>query len=66
MVIEIVIEKRSGKVEKELVLPTRTPVSIHGQFRHVLITRGGDLQMAHLNLGEVVEYTPESQRDPQY
>ena len=52
----LVIHKASGKVEKELVLPTRNPDGIHGQFRHVRPTKAGGFLVAHLDLGKVVEY----------
>lgn len=52
----MVIRKPSGKVEKELVLPTRRPTNAHGQFRHVRRTKAGTFLVAHLDLGRVVEY----------
>jgi outer membrane protein assembly factor BamB len=52
----IVIRKASGQIEKELVLPTRVPDGIHGQFRHVRPTPAGTFLVAHLDLGKVAEY----------
>jgi hypothetical protein len=52
----MLIEKASGKALKELVLPTRRPDSAHGQFRHIRLTPEGNLLVAHLDLGKVVEY----------
>jgi hypothetical protein len=52
----LVIHKASGRIEKELVLPTRVPDGIHGQFRHVRVTNTGTFLVAHLDLGKVVEY----------
>ncbi len=52
----MMIEKASGKVVKELVLPTKRPENPHGQFRHIRLTDAGTLLVAHLDLGRVVEY----------
>lgn len=52
----LIIDKRSGKVEKSLPLATRNPQSVHGQFRHVRMTPDGHFLVAHLDLGKVVEY----------
>src|SRR5262249_29142959 len=52
----LVINKVTGKTEKELTLETRVPDSIHGQFRHVRMTIAGTFLVAHLDLGKVVEY----------
>jgi hypothetical protein len=41
---------------KELVLPTRRPDGVHGQFRHIRLTDAGTFLVAHLDLGKVVEY----------
>ena len=53
----LVIEKKSGKVEKEIVLPAAHPDKVHGQFRHVRMTKAGTFLVAHLDLGKVVEYS---------
>lgn len=55
----MVINKVSGKIEKELTVSTRVPDHPHGQFRHVRITKAGTFLVAHMDLGKVVEYTPE-------
>jgi hypothetical protein len=52
----LVINKRSGQVTKELLIPTGDAKSTHGQFRHVRYTRAGTYLVAHMNLGKVVEY----------
>jgi hypothetical protein len=52
----MLIHKASGRIEKELVLPTRQPSSVHGQFRHIRMTAAGTFLVAHLDLGKVVEY----------
>jgi outer membrane protein assembly factor BamB len=52
----LLIRKKTGRVEKELILQTRNPNSVHGQFRHVRITKAGTFLVAHMDLGKVVEY----------
>jgi outer membrane protein assembly factor BamB len=52
----LIINKVTGTVDKELVLPTRAPENTHGQFRHVRMTRAGTFLVAHMDLGKVVEY----------
>jgi PQQ-like domain len=52
----LVINKKANKIEREWVLPTRRPENVHGQFRHIRITKEGTLLVAHLDLGRVVEY----------
>src|SRR6266851_906750 len=55
----ILVNKKTGKVEMEHVLPTarpEDPKSVHGQFRHVRMTKAGTYLVAHLNMGKVVEY----------
>jgi outer membrane protein assembly factor BamB len=51
-----VVNIRTGATEKELTLKTRTPVSVHGQFRHARLTPAGTLLVAHMDLNKVVEY----------
>jgi len=46
----------TGAIEKEFPLPTKQPVSVHGQFRHARLTPAGTLLVAHMDLGKVVEY----------
>lgn len=52
----LIVNKRSGKIEKERVLETRRPDNAHGQFRHVRMTKAGTFLVAHMDLGKVVEY----------
>ena len=53
----LLIQKATGKVEKELVLQTRDANSVHGQFRHIRMTPAGTFLVAHMDLGKVVEYS---------
>jgi hypothetical protein len=55
----MVIHKATGKVEKELILPTANPKNVHGQFRHARVTRAGTFLVPHMDLGKVVEYSAE-------
>jgi hypothetical protein len=55
----MVIHKASGRVEKEIILPTRDPKGVHGQFRHNRFTKAGTFLVAHMDLGKVVEYSAE-------
>jgi hypothetical protein len=55
----LILRKADNTVEKELTLPTRNPAGTHGQFRHVRMTKAGTFLVAHLDLGKVVEYSPE-------
>jgi hypothetical protein len=57
----LVINKVTGKVEKELILPTGKPDHAHGQFRHVRTTKDGTFLVAHLDLGKVVEYNADGE-----
>ncbi|RXH55581.1 PQQ-binding-like beta-propeller repeat protein [Granulicella sibirica] len=51
-----VVNIRSGVMEKESVLKTKNPDSVHGQFRHARLTANGTLLVAHMDLDRVVEY----------
>jgi hypothetical protein len=51
----LIINKVTGKTEKELIIPTSRPDSPHGQFRHVRMTKAGTFLVAHME-GKVVEY----------
>ena len=51
----MIINKISGKVEKELVIPTTRPTTPHGQFRHIRMTKAGTFLVPHME-GRVVEY----------
>lgn len=55
----MIINKRSGQIEKSLTLTTRNPQGTHGQFRHVRMTPEGNFLIAHMDLGKVVEYLPD-------
>jgi Mal s 1 allergenic protein-like len=52
----LIVNKRNNRVERTLTLPTRVPAGVHGQFRHVRMTRDGHFLVAHMDLGKVVEY----------
>jgi hypothetical protein len=60
----MIIDKRTGRVEMEHELetaprpedPAQVGGSVHGQFRHIRMTKAGTYLIAHLNLGKVVEY----------
>ena len=55
----ILMNKVTGKVEMEHVLQTARPddpKSVHGQFRHVRMTKAGTYLAPHLNMGKVAEY----------
>ena len=55
----ILMNKKTGKVEMEHVVQTARPddpKSVHGQFRHVRMTKAGTYLLAHLNMSKVVEY----------
>jgi len=52
----LLIEKKSGRVIREQILPARNPDSTHGQFRHIRMLKSGNLLVAHMDLGKVVEY----------
>ena len=51
-----VVNTTSGATEKEFNLPTKHPVSVHGQFRHARLTANGTLLVAHMDLNKVAEY----------
>lgn len=60
----LLIEKRTGRILMQHVLETKPKPqdpklvagSIHGQFRHIRMTKAGTYLVAHLNLGKVREY----------
>ncbi|MGJ5820579.1 beta-propeller domain-containing protein [Paludibaculum fermentans] len=52
----MILRKSTGVVEKEIVLPTKNPDGVHGQFRHIRMTADGHFLVAHMDLGKVVEY----------
>jgi hypothetical protein len=53
----LVLRKADNHVEKEIVLATRDPHGVHGQFRHIRPTAAGTFLVAHMDLGRVVEYS---------
>jgi outer membrane protein assembly factor BamB len=55
----MVVNKATGKTEREFVLPVKNPKSIHGQFRQARMTDAGALLVAHMDLGKAVEYSLE-------
>jgi hypothetical protein len=46
----------TGATEKEIMLATKQPVSVHAQFRHARLTDKGTVLVAHMDLNKVVEY----------
>jgi hypothetical protein len=52
----VVMDKATGTVEREFVLPVGNPKGTHGQFRHARLTDAGTLLVAHMDLGRVCEY----------
>jgi hypothetical protein len=60
----LLINKRTGRIEMEHELETKPKPddpqlvggSIHGQFRHIRMTKDGTYLIPHLNLGKVREY----------
>jgi len=53
----MVVNKTTGAVEREFVLPVGNPKGVHGHFRHARMTEAGTLLVAHLDLGKVCEYS---------
>ena len=53
----IVINKTTGAIENEFVLPVKNPGGTHGQFRHACMTDAGTLLVAHMDLGKAAEYS---------
>ena len=53
------INKVTGKTEKEFVLPVKNPKGTHGHFRHARLTDAGTLLVAHMDMGKVCEYDAE-------
>jgi outer membrane protein assembly factor BamB len=52
----MVVNKVTGKIEREFVLPVKNPKGVHGQFRQARLTAAGTLLVAHMDLGKVAEY----------
>jgi hypothetical protein len=51
-----VINKTTGKIEREFIVPVKNPKGTHGHFRHARLTDAGTLLVAHMDLGKVSEY----------
>jgi hypothetical protein len=52
----MIVNKSTGKIEREFVLPVQNPKGVHGQFRQARMTDAGTLLVAHMDLGKAVEY----------
>ncbi len=52
----MIVNKTSGKTEREFILPVKNPKGVHGQFRQARMTSAGNLLVAHMDLGKAVEY----------
>jgi hypothetical protein len=50
------MNKATGAVEREFVLPVGNPQKTHGHFRHARMTDAGTLLVAHMDLGKAAEY----------
>ena len=55
----VVLNKTTGKPEREFILPVKNPKSTHGQFRHARLTAAGTVLVAHMDLGKAAEYNME-------
>ncbi len=51
----MIINTKTGKVEKEIPIPTSVH-GTHGQFRHIRLTKAGTVLVPHLSENKVVEY----------
>jgi hypothetical protein len=52
----IVINKITGAIEHQFVMPVKFPDSVHRQFRRAQVTAAGTVLVAHLDLGKIAEY----------
>lgn len=52
----LVVNKITGKIVKDLVLPVGNPNGVHGHFRHARLTNKGTYLVAHMDMGKVCEY----------
>jgi hypothetical protein len=52
----VLINTVSGKIEKELELPTPHPDKIHGQVRRAHLTKAGTFLVGHIDQNKVIEY----------
>jgi hypothetical protein len=55
----MVVNVLTGITEQQVALRTKDPNNPHGQFRHVRMTPTGHYLAAHMDMGKVVEYTPD-------
>ena len=53
----VVINKKTGAIEREFALPVKDLKGVHGQFRRARLTPAGTLLVAHMDLGRTVEYS---------
>src|SRR5262249_8135840 len=55
----MIVNTKTNKVEMEHELPCKDPTSqsgVHGQFRHIRMTKDGTYLIAALGMGKVIEY----------
>lgn len=52
----VVMNKKTGDLERQFELAVRNPQSIHAQFRRARLTSSGTLLVAHMDLGKIAEY----------
>jgi hypothetical protein len=52
----IVMNKKTGAIEHEFELQVAHPEKIHPQFRRMRVTSAGNLLIAHMDMGKVIEY----------
>jgi len=52
----VVLNKTTGKIEREFLVPVKNPKGTHGHFRHARLTNAGTLLVAHMDLSRVCEY----------
>jgi rhamnogalacturonyl hydrolase YesR len=52
----LVMNKRTDKMIRELLIPVGNPKQIHGHFRHARLTKAGTILVAHLDMGRLCEY----------
>ena len=52
----LVIDKTTGKTEREFVVPVKNPTSTHGQIRQARMTEAGTLLVALMDGGRAAEY----------
>lgn len=52
----MVLNKVTGKTDKEFTLLVKNPTDTHNQFRQARLTSAGTILVAHMDLGKVCEY----------